>query len=254
MLLCAINGIGDKLLDVIGASVVSEALGKTLYVNLNPTEKLFCWGPSYYDSNLFEFKNIIVHNDSLTSDEKIICTHASASLSPAKVFTYLRNFTFEHIIERFRTHAKYIRPSEFVCTCIPDGIENAYGIHLRMTDKIIHDGGNHTIENSSVEYDKMFTEMFNHITHIVHSEENPVFFIGSEDVNYKNEIKQKIYSLNTKVKFIEHQNLPETQLNGFDAVLDMFTLSRCKCILQNVKYSTFSIAAAMIGGIKLLNF
>jgi hypothetical protein len=73
-------------------------------------------------------------------------------------------------------------------------------------------------------------------------------------MNAKKEFKQKIYNLNNKVKFIEHQNLPETDLRGFYAVLDMFTLSRCKCILQNVKYSTFSICAAIIGGIKLLNF
>ena len=39
-----------------------------------------------------------------------------------------------------------------------------------------------------------------------------------------------------------------------NSVLDLFALSWCKEILQGVKYSTFSMSAAIIGNCKLRNY
>jgi hypothetical protein len=53
------------------------------------------------------------------------------------------------------------------------------------------------------------------------------------------------------VKFIK---LNYTTNQNTDSVLDLFALSQCKEILQGVKYSTFSMTAAIIGNCKLRNY
>ena len=45
-----------------------------------------------------------------------------------------------------------------------------------------------------------------------------------------------------------------SDMEGYEALVDFFALSRCKKIVQMTKYSTFSMAAAMIGNVPLLNF
>jgi len=40
---------------------------------------------------------------------------------------------------------------------------------------------------------------------------------------------------------------------GYGALVDFFSLSRCKRIIQMTKYSTFSIAASITGNIPLVN-
>ena len=39
-----------------------------------------------------------------------------------------------------------------------------------------------------------------------------------------------------------------------NSVLDMFCLSKCKLILQGVKYSSFSMIASILGARKLVNY
>ena len=40
---------------------------------------------------------------------------------------------------------------------------------------------------------------------------------------------------------------------GYEALVDFFALSRCMRIIQMTKYSTYSLAAAMVGDIPLVN-
>jgi hypothetical protein len=41
---------------------------------------------------------------------------------------------------------------------------------------------------------------------------------------------------------------------NYNGILDMFSLSKCKEILQGVKYSTFSMTASLLGKNKLRNY
>ena len=42
--------------------------------------------------------------------------------------------------------------------------------------------------------------------------------------------------------------------DNYNAILDLFCLSKCKKIYQDVKYSTFSTIAAIIGNNELINY
>jgi hypothetical protein len=46
----------------------------------------------------------------------------------------------------------------------------------------------------------------------------------------------------------------ENNYSNYRSVLDMFCLSKCKEILQGVKYSTFSLLASLLGNLKLRNY
>jgi hypothetical protein len=56
------NGLGDKLLDLIGFSVICKYLNYTPYVNFYKNNN-FIWGNTIYDIRLFNFNEIIISNN-----------------------------------------------------------------------------------------------------------------------------------------------------------------------------------------------
>jgi hypothetical protein len=126
------NGLGDKLLDLIGFFVLSK------YLNYKPNvifenNQNFAWGNNNYDIRLFDFNEITI------SDNKckfyVNSSDPSSSLCPYKVYTFIKQFldeiTFEHISNDFVEYSKkIIQPSEIILSKIPNNIEKAYGIHL----------------------------------------------------------------------------------------------------------------------------
>ena len=92
-------------------------------------------------------------------------------------------------------------------------------------------------------------------------EENPHFFIASEDNENKKQfvdlINNKARSENKLVKILSiDENIPEniSSKQNFNTILDLFCLSKCKSIVQGIKYSAFSVVATLIGNEKLVNF
>ena len=92
------------------------------------------------------------------------------------------------------------------------------------------------------------------IERIIINESNPIFYLSSEDENWKKFIESLIIELSDtykkKVNILHHTYHKDKYKDymNYESVLDMFSLSRCKEILQGVKYSTFSILASLIGG------
>jgi hypothetical protein len=82
-------------------------------------------------------------------------------------------------------------------------------------------------------------------------EPNSSFLIVSEDNNWKKEIENKISQFG--IQIIQLNYINDTYSN-YNSVLDMFCLSKCKEIIQGVKYSTFSILASLLGNGKLRNY
>lgn len=254
------NGLGDKMLDFIGFYIICKYLGCKSYIKFNDGGQ-FAWGDNTYDLRLFqEFGDVIV------SDK--ICPfyikshNPSASLCPYRTFKFLRQFfpniTFEQVSKDFEIYGKQlIRPSDIILQNIPEGIETTYGIHLRKSDKITNHGDIRH-ENPCHEFDIIIDNLLQDVTNIIVTESSPSFLLVSEDSQWKNEIQMKIQSIadmhQKQVQFLEHNYSSANDYKNYHSVMDMFCLSKCKEIIQGVKYSTFSILAALIGNKKLRNY
>jgi hypothetical protein len=267
-----INGLGDKCLDLIGFYVICKYLGYNPNVQLNYGDKTFVWGSSKYDPKLFNFSNFTLVDDDIELNKKIIIKNVhikkyknlfvkspspSASLSPFKVYEFIKTFlpdvTFEEISNKFSTHIKeIIKPSDIITSKIPANIENAYGIHLRKTDKVSNKCDTR-YENLVSEFDIITNKLLGAVKDICTKEENPKFFIASEDIKWKIEITD-IIKKNKNASIIEVDYTKTNDYDNYESVLDMFCLSKCKTIIQGVKYSTFSILASLLGNGKLINY
>ena len=264
------NGLGDKLLDIIGFYVICKYLNYNPIITLNSDclKQNFKWGSNIYDERLFNFTSLTITNENTKCLYHIYSPNPSVSMCPYKAFEFLKNklpdITFEYVSKKFEEYAKeIIKPSDIIVSHYPVGIENAYGIHLRKSDKInnVTECGH---ENTTHEFNTITDQLLNDITFIIIEEDNPTFLIVSEDISWKQEIENRVLLIgktNAKeVKLLQMRKdvninyTPENQLNGFESVLDMFCLSKCKNRLQGVKYSTFSMVASLLGNGKIINY
>jgi hypothetical protein len=212
---------------------------------------------------LFNFNEITIleNDDNDKCDFYINSPTPSSSLCPYKVYEFIKTFlpeiSFEEISNDFIHQAKkIIKPSDIILSKIPEDIQNAYGIHLRKSDKVAN--------NCDIKYENTITEfeiITNHLLNDIRTitEDNPTFLIVSEDNNWKNQIQEIIINIsnenNKTIKILEIDYSDyNNDYNNYNSVLDMFCLSKCKEILQGVKYSTFSILASLLGNNKLRNY
>ena len=83
-------------------------------------------------------------------------------------------------------------------------------------------------------------------------------FVVSEDNNWKLEIKNLISNIsnnnNKQIKILDIDYDNKNNYCNYNSVLDMFCLSKCKEILQGVKYSTFSMLSSLLGNNKIRNY
>lgn len=253
------NGLGDKLLDVIGIHVLCH------YLELNPKIKFnkdhqehFDWGSNIYDTRLFE--PIEAFTQLENCEYHINSPNPSSSLSPYKVYKYLcdqnKPVVLTDINDKYHEYAKLIKPAEPIRERLPQVLEKAYGIHLRKSDKVKSQGCDIRHENKIDEFTIILENLLKDVEKIIIEEENPVFLVVSEDKAWKKTITEYIFE-NAKGKHIEFIELdysnPKEYMN-FEGILDMFALSRCKTIMQGVKYSSYSILAALISKNKLINY
>ena len=261
------NGLGDQFLDLIGFYVICK------YLNYNPIISFnnncnFDWGNNNYDMQLFSLKDIsIAKTNEKNCNYYVNSPNPSSSLCPYKVFVFLKKFrpniSFEQISIDFVLYGKdIINPSTIITSKIPNGIENAYGIHLRKSDKVKNNKNTNRLdirhENLINEFVIITNKLLDDVASIIKNELEPSFVIVSEDNNWKNEIKDIINNIavenKKQIKILSIDYANENNYNNYKSVLDMFCLSKCKEILQGVKYSTFSILASILGNGKLRNY
>ena len=249
------NGIGDKLLDTLGFYVICKYLNYQPHVEFNRLVEKFDWGfgsTTEYDLGLFEFSDIIITNG-VTCPYFVRSVNPSSTLCPYKVYIFLRKFipelTFSEVSETFAREAKRIfKPSETIRSLIPTEMENAYGIHLRKTDKVIAVDGDLRHVASPEEFDIIIQRLLEDVNTIVATEHDPVFFMTSEDDDWLTEMKRR---LGPNIKLITPEHIDDRNTRS---VLHMFCLSKCKMILQGTKYSSFSMIASILGAQKLRNY
>lgn len=244
--------LGDRLISILGFYVLSKYLNfkaniATFITNVNPSFD------DKYDINLFNFGNDLI----FANDFNLIFRYKEPpAFSPIKVYNFLKkhglNISFEQLSNDYVKCAKEIfKPSHVILNNIPQGLEDVYGIHLRKSDDY-----RHTTLNK--EFPLIIENMLNDVKRIIDTESNPKFLIVSEDNEWKLEISNIILEYaNKNNKRIELVNINYEigiYYFNYEAVLDFFCLTRCKEILMGVKYSSFSIMAAIIGNNKLRNY
>ena len=253
------NGLGDKLLDLIGFFILCKYLNYNPHINFYNNQN-FHWGNNNYDIRLFNFSEISFSD--YKYDFYVKSPNPSSSLCPYKVYEFIKQFlpeiTFEQISGDFIKYSKkIIKPSEIILSKIPNNIENAYGIHLRKSDKVANDCDIRH-ENTINEFEMITNKLLDDVKNIIIYEQEPTFLIVSEDNDWKNQIQNIIINISNKnnkqIKILNIIYDNEHNYCNFNSVLDMFCLSKCKEILQGVKYSTFSILASLLGNNKLRNY
>lgn len=257
-ILVLFSRLGDRLISILGFYVLSKYLNfktniATFITNVKPNFD------DKYDINLFNFSNHLIFNNDF---DLIFRYKEPPSFSPIKVFNFLKkngiNISFEQLSNDYVKYAKQIfKPSPVILNNIPQGLEDVYGIHLRKSDRI-NDSDDYRHTTLNKEFPLIIENMLNDVKRIIDTESNPKFLIVSEDNEWKLEISNIILEYaNKNNKQIELVNINYEigiYYFNYEAVLDFFCLSRCKEILMGVKYSSFSIMAAIIGNNKLRNY
>jgi len=267
------SGMGDKLLETVGAIVFCHFSDMRLNIVLNENVQLWPHGKNHYSVSLFDFSrltpnpvaHVVDQLHELESIRKRIISHASGiSLAPFFVHRALiksrSKLTFKEVSLMYSTFAKNILPSEEISQYLPSELQSAYGIHLRRTDKIVEEEKSSFHENTIDEFNYIIELMLEDVENIIITESTPFFYLCSEDLDWKLEIKSKIDSISKKhgnvAMFVETPSIQPQHFNvlGFLPVLDLFALSKCKKIFQGCKHSGFSILASMIGEKPLVNY
>ena len=257
------NGLGDKILDILGFSVFCDYHKFQPVINWDSKPFHFHWGKNYYDLRLLKFNPSIQFTiNSKKFPDKIESPNPSSSLSPYKVFQYLKKthpeIKFEEVAEKFVIKAKeLVKPTEFTERCMPKGIENAYGIHLRFSDKVKMEY-NPRFEHNLKDFVMIRETILEDFDTIIEHDIEPAFLVVSEDKAWKREFIYSLQGVADKhkktIRILEPDYINDQEFVGLESVVDMFALSRTKLIFQGVKYSTFSILAALLGSNKLVNY
>jgi len=269
-----INGLGDKIINILGAAVYSHYKNFDLKIFLNEGILYYLFGSSnFYTLSLFNFNSINIYNNEseyknenagvLENAMQFINPDAIVSITPYCVYQKLKSenisVSFQEVSELFIKIAKNIQPSELISNYIPSNIENAYGIHLRKSDKV-KENPDIRHEMSPSENVLLMDKLLTTISDIIKVEEMPVFYVTSEDNDHKNQFSDSIKNIaKGKSKLVTILEIDETipenikSICNYSSVLDLFCLSKCKTIIQGTRYSAFSVVAALLGNQKIIN-
>ena len=230
-------GLGDRLLDSIGYAVVCKRQGKSPTLNwcrdmsaFNSSQGRTMYSPDLFD---FPFETTCVSNF-------MRGIHSGYSLNPYGVADMLGIDVDAELIKDYVDIATRIRPAPSLD--MPLDLADVIGVHLRKSDKISDKAiATHiTID----ELANIITRVKNHI--LANYDQGQRFFVCSEDSKHRGEFVGFLISNG----FVVVESGDTTRSD----VVDFFYLSRCREILQGIKYSTFSMTAAIIGQIPLINF
>lgn len=259
------NGIGDQLVCYICAMVICKLHGLELTIEWSNIHIDTRHGDCLYSDKLFDIDCDIVYNRQ-DSEYDFEIDHSKSTIAISPLNIYLNEkITFDSLVQLIHEQSNRIKPAKFISDFIDQNVDqdihNAYGIHLRHTDKIKDKLMPIFIlmKISSTKYEKLINNLKNHITIILNTSQSPTFFVTSEDSNIEREfikwIEKIACELNKSIKIIQK---PDYDLlgdfKGKQDVIDMFLLSKCKTILSGTNFSNYSILAALLSKNKSLRW
>lgn len=156
------------------------------------------------------------------------------------------------IVDTYRSVARSTEPAASLKDSFPDDVSSRLGIHLRLQDKLkAEPNAERAFTMSEATWNGIEARSMEYIQTCIARGEK--FFICSDDMEYRDEVVQRIKALGGDIVCADIR--PEhSQISGYAALVDFFCLARCSEIIQMTKYSTYSIAAALVGDVPLVNF
>lgn len=248
------NGLGDKLLDVLGFLVWCMGASVTPVVDWCSRSDPQPWGDAFYDRGCFQFPFEVSRGP---AEAVAVGTDPSASYCPAQVHRYLQGRkTFEELVG---TYFEVARSSWTIAPWIrnlapPTMIDDeCIGVHLRRRDKIkALDKVDHRHETTPEELSVIMDKLREYVKGKVVVEGERKFFVCSDDDAARLELADYLTALHPDVRVVS--NPPAVADSGVAAVLDWHCLTRCKCVVQGTRYSTFSMTCAIFSRRPLVNF
>jgi hypothetical protein len=244
------NGLGDKLLDVLGLVVWARGYRGAVdpVVDWCSTDDYQPWGNARYDAELFVFPFLLGRGP---ADVLVTSTDPSSSFCPERVKGYLRDKAPDDVAVTYVETAAGIGVSPRVARKAPQGIEMCVGVHLRRKDKVRADGDSRH-ETQPSELDDIMSRVWQYIDELIALGTRHFFVCGDEDeavACFQGTLRSKDPSVRVVTPDYADCNLP-----GEKDVLDWYCLTRCWKVVQGIKYSTFSMSAAIVSQAPLVNF
>ncbi|MEM1110653.1 MAG: hypothetical protein AAGI11_01980 [Pseudomonadota bacterium] len=277
---CA-TGLGDRLLDSWAAiSLMRLAMGNTP-IKLNWEDgRQFPGFKAVYDTSLFSLQDVefvdappagalsLPRGFSMTEkNEKswhkledknaqfILQTGAKFAQNPPPTLHAQRNWyglnemiSETQFVNAFIDAATATKPSPLVETALPTDIEGRFGIHIRLQDKLTDYPP--PWEMDEIQFRHIETRLIKHATQLI--EDGKKLFVCSDDSEYMAEFIALLQDSGGDV-ITSSPDATLVEKVGGHAVLDYFALSRCKAVIQGTRFSTFSLAASLMGRRTLVN-
>ena len=284
------TGLGDRLIDLCGLSLLSCILTQNL-PNIDIKSRVvtpasackwgdyasedisFPWGDlsqTYRQHGLLKPSVADTEACHAETEELGIVFHGQpgCSMHPLKVFRLLtevsakRNILLhtknrvpqpDELASLFLQLANDIKPGSRIRDCLPADMTGVIGVHLRKSDKI-SDDKNFFHGTDSSDFVSIVADLKNYLKLKLIAGHRK-FYVCSEDPCWKNEIENFMKRRCKDVELMTPDFSRYTQhSNNLAAVVDFFALSKCCIIVQGIAYSTFSMMASMINGAILVNF
>ena len=237
------SGIGDRLLDIWAVLCVSKLKNVKecvkIHVVTTKDNKNFNFNQeSYFDSISINGCEIIQDLQPVkygTALENSLPSLAFwGTTTPQKIYSLNLGVSLKEIYECFKEIAKTTRVSNIDCDWAKDYI----GIHVRRGDKLRNNNEKIPPYEMSKSYaDRLHNEIVKYVS--LYYPFSKVIITGDD-----HEYMEKLSKCLKKDVVIQRGSATE----------DLTILSKCQIIIQATKYSTFSIAAALLGGKPLVNF
>lgn len=263
------NGLGDRLLDVVGFAALCRKHGVKGMINWATHNHNFMWGSAIYDLRLLDFSElseIEINSNGVKAWDGLFINNISpgVSLSPYNIAMHHEETNIYDTIKDYIELAQKIKVSDIIGKHISKDLEEYTGIHLRRTDKIktqLH-GLHARHETSTKQYDYLINNLMDILRYDILSSTTNKFYVTSEDMEYKDLFIKQIQEIaaeenrEVEVRTTSRSDLPVDVLayDGAYELYELFSLLRCKKIYQGIKYSTYSMFASLKSQIPIVNF
>ena len=241
------TGFGDKILDLIGLAVVQR-----IWCDRYPTAFLvMCNGEAHwwgeYAPNLVTHRRVqmITNSDDIAGPYSVVAGSCGCSVHPLKI-SELTGAPSAATFDMYKEEAGFVSPSDMVGASIPSDLRNCIGVHLRRGDKV--NSSDTRLCTSNEELHEIMQSLKAHVAGL--GTKDQAFFVCSDDATARADMQAWLVEQGGLIRVAGE--MPDVK--GLPAVVDFFSLSRCRMILQGIGYSTFSLAASVVGGVPLHNY
>lgn len=192
----------------------------------------------------------------LSNTVQIILRHGShwGNSHPKQIYQDRRYYdldpllTVDDVVDCYRRVAASTRLNTQLNLPLGTDLAKHVGVHIRLNDKLVAKEKNYDMSTQT--WSIIEARAKQHIEHCIETQQP--LFICSDDQRYKAQLVKEIIARGGDV--LVNQDDTHSLSHDYTALQDFFSLVECKRIIQMTKYSTFSIAAALISGKPFMNF